>query len=200
MPFSDNVLGPITVAAVLAAYVSGVWGIYRHFLVKDKVQPEMKLTSALSLLGLVWFLVERWLHGAMTASVSPASDCTTIALLAGFMVLFWWTVAYTRSRRLTLAFSTDQPEFIYTTGPYSLVRHPFYASYLIFWIAVALGSGTWSFWLMPITMAVIYYRAIRFEEAKFAASSVSSEYAKYTPYAGRLLASLWARPKSSGVP
>lgn len=198
MPLPQTIFGLVTVIAVIAAYGSGAWGIYGHFAIKDKVEPAMKLTSALSLVGLLWFLFERWRHGALTASPAPARDGVSLAILAGFMMLFWWTVSVTRARRLTLAFSKDQPEFIYTTGPYRWVAHPFYLSYLLFWVAVAIAADTWSFWLIPATMFVIYWRAIKIEEAKFAASPVSSAYAAYRAHTGGPLVAFWSRPKSSG--
>ncbi len=197
MGTSYNLLGSITVLGVIAAYISGAWGIYGHFLVKDKIEPEMKFTSALSLVGLLWFLFERWQHGALIRSVAPVLDSITVALLAVFMWLFWWTVSATRGQRLTLAFSKDQPEFIYTTGPYGFLRHPFYTSYIIFWVAVAIGSGTWLFALLPLVMCILYWRAIKFEEAKFAASSLSSEYASYRRHTGRRLSGLLSRQQSS---
>ena len=200
MSSPHTMLGAITVIGVIAAYISGVWGIYRHFLVKDRVEPAMKLTSALSLAALSWFLFERWHHGALLSSVAPGNDSAALVLLAGFMLLFWWTVAVTRDQRLTLAFSRDQPQFICTTGPYRWLRHPFYTSYIVFWVAVAIGAGVWGFWLVPIAMLMIYWRAIRLEEAKFAASPLSSQYENYKPYTVKVLAAFRPRSKTSSAP
>ena len=197
MPTFQTFLGLITVVGVVTAYISGVWGIYGHFTRKDKVEPAMKFTSALSLAGLLWFLFERWRNGALVRSLVPADDIVALAMLAVFMLLFWWTVAVTRERRLTLAFSKDQPKFIYTTGPYKWVAHPFYMSYLIFWVAVAIATYTWIFWLIPAAMFILYQRAIKLEEAKFAASPVSSEYAAYRARRGLHLVTLRSDPKSS---
>lgn len=197
VPTYQTFLGLITVVGVITAYVSGVWGIYGHFTIKDKVESAMKFTSALSLAGLIWFLFERWQHEALIRSSVPASDIIALALLAVFMLLFWWTVAVTRSRRLTLAFSKDQPKFIYTTGPYKWVAHPFYMSYLIFWVAVAIAADTWIFCLIPAAMFILYRRAIKLEEAKFAASPVSSEYATYRARRLPHLFTFRSDPKSS---
>ncbi len=197
MASPQHLLGLMTVTGVVAAYISGVWGIYGHFLVKGRVEPEMKLTSALSLVGLLWFLLERWQHGALATSITPTLDRVAVAMLAGFMVLFWWTVFTTRRRRLTLAFSKDQPEFIYTTGPYRWIRHPFYTAYIIFWLAVAVGAGTWLFALLPASMCFLYWRAMRLEEAKFAESPLSAEYADYRFRTRRHLTALRSHKMSS---
>jgi protein-S-isoprenylcysteine O-methyltransferase Ste14 len=180
-------VGTITVGAVIAAYGSGVWGIYGHFLTANKPEPEMKFTSLLSLLGLLWFLFERWQRHALIGTVGVGTDLAALALLALFMVLFWWAIATTRRRRLTLAFSKDQPAFVHMAGPYAWIRHPFYSSYILFWIATAIASASMLFWLMPIVMTGLYWRAIRIEEAKFASSPVSLEYDAYRKRTGMLL-------------
>ncbi len=184
---SDNALGAVTVLAVILSYATGVWGIYGHFVTKDRVEPGMKLTSLLSLIGIGWFLADRWQKHALAGTVGPATDAAALSVLLIFTALFWWAVRTTRQRRLTLAFSKDQPAFIHTSGPYSWIRHPFYSSYLLFWIGTAIAAADVLFWVIPLTMAAIYWRAIRIEEAKFSASPVSSEYRAYKARTGMLL-------------
>jgi protein-S-isoprenylcysteine O-methyltransferase Ste14 len=177
----------MTICAIIAAYVSGGWGIYGHFLTEGKVPPGMKLVSLLSLTGLVWLSWDRWQHHALWTSVNPSADAAVLVLLGVSMGLFWWAVATTRCRRLTLAFSKDQPSFIHTGGPYAWVRHPFYTSYILFWIAAAVASGSWPYWIMPAAFITLYWRAIRIEEGKFTASAMSSEYQSYKMRTGMLV-------------
>jgi protein-S-isoprenylcysteine O-methyltransferase Ste14 len=185
-PFAA-MLGTATVLAVMACYGAGVWGLYGHFLTKDRVEPGMKLTSLLSMAGLAWFLAMRWHLHALFGTVGVARDGLALALLAAFGALFGWSVATTRRRRLTLAFSKDQPAFIHTGGPYAWIRHPFYTSYLIFWIATAIASGGLVFWVIPLAMAAIYWRAIQIEEAKFSGSAMAPDYLAYKARTGMLL-------------
>lgn len=98
---------------------------------------------------------------------------------AASMALFFWAMVTTRRHRLSLAFSTDPPRRLYKTGPYRLIRHPFYASYTLCWVAGVFATG-W-LWLLPsvIVMFGLYFRAARLEEAKFAASGYSEVYAQY---------------------
>ena len=189
-PF-ETWLGIATVSAVIASYAAGVWGLYGHFIKQDRIEPGMKFTSLLSLVGIVWFLAVRWHAHALAGTIGPARDATALCLLAVFALLFTWAVAATRRRRLTLAFSKDQPAFIHMAGPYAWIRHPFYTSYLLFWCAAAIASASWAFWLVPLTMAAIYWRAISIEEAKFAASPVSLEYQSYKMRTGMLFPALY---------
>jgi protein-S-isoprenylcysteine O-methyltransferase Ste14 len=185
-----SALGLITVLAVVACYGAGVWGLYGHFVTQDRIEPGMKLTSLLSLVGMVWFLAARWRRDALMGSIGTGRDTAALCLLAVFAALFWWAVATTRRRRLTLAFSKDQPAFIHTAGPYAWIRHPFYTSYLIFWSAAAIASGSLAFWLIPLVMSAIYWRAIRIEETKFALSPMSTDYLAYKTRTGMLLPAL----------
>jgi protein-S-isoprenylcysteine O-methyltransferase Ste14 len=177
---------------VLASYAAGVWGLYGHFVKQDRIEPGMKLTSLLSLAGIIWFLAERWRRHALIGTVGETRDAAAFCLLAAFAALFFWAVATTRRRRLTLAFSKDQPAFIHMGGPYAWIRHPFYTSYLIFWSAAAIASASWSFWLIPLVMGVIYWRAIKIEEAKFSTSPISSEYQAYKMRTGMVLPTVFS--------
>jgi protein-S-isoprenylcysteine O-methyltransferase Ste14 len=182
----EAILGVVTVSAVIISYFSGVWGIYGHFLTVGKIEPGMKLVSLLSIFGMIWFLATRWAAGTLSQSADPGRDLVALALLAIFTILFWWAIRTTRQKRLSLAFSKDEPEFIHTTGPYAWIRHPFYTAYIIFWIATAVAAATLWFWVMPIIMTVLYLRAISIEERKFSASPVSSAYRAYKARTGML--------------
>jgi protein-S-isoprenylcysteine O-methyltransferase Ste14 len=192
----DTIVGMVTVGAVIASYASGVWGIYGHFVTDQRVEPAMKLTSLLSLVGLVWFLALRGREHALTNTAGLAHDGAALAFLAASMALFWWAIGVTRRRRLTLAFSKDQPSFVHSDGPYAWVRHPFYTSYILFWTALAIASASLSFWLMPAIMTWLYLRAIRLEEAKFASSPVAYAYDAYRQRTGMLIPLVVTRGRS----
>lgn len=180
-------LGLAAVLAVSLSYLCGVWALYGHFRTHSRIESGMQLTSLLSLGGFAWFLFERWRHHALAGSAGFGRDLACLSLMAAFAVLFWWAVAVTRSRRLTLAFSKDQPAFIHTGGPYAVVRHPFYTSYMLFWIGAAIGSASLAYWIIPAVMMTIYTRAVRVEESKFAQSGVASDYARYRARTGMFL-------------
>lgn len=60
---------------------------------------------------------------------------TLVAALAIFvasLALLLWAAKTSRSKRLKLAFDPEAPGTVLRTGPYRYVRHPFYASCILF--------------------------------------------------------------------
>lgn len=149
-----------------------------HF--KSRSMPlGANLISLAALVSLAIYLWLLWI-----------TDAPIVAQLAGVIIgalslwLFFRTIRASRDRGLHFAFDPDNPVSLVTTGPYRVVRHPFYTSYLIFWVAMTLG--TWS----PLGIVVLamltamYTYAARTEEAKFAATPMAGEYAEYRNRAG----------------
>jgi protein-S-isoprenylcysteine O-methyltransferase Ste14 len=93
--------------------------------------------------------------------------------------LFWWTYYVNRKKPLTLAYAPDRPVHIQTKGPYSFIRHPFYTSYLMSYVAASVLSGDWKMLLCTGAMALIYYQAALYEEGKFLSTPLAAKYRRY---------------------
>ena len=146
----------------------------------------MQAVSAASLLAFAWFL-----YGLSTGL--EGWRLAAFALCVTSLLLFWWCIVHTRRKRFTLAFSPDAPAFLDTSGPYRLARHPFYLSYLIFWVATALANPGLLSWAVPTVMAGFYVVAATKEEAKFADSVLEGEYRRYRARTGMFLPRLRVR-------
>ena len=110
-----------------ACFLSFVWGALAHFRRPGAIPPWMHAISLLSLFGFLWF-VSREINVIASHGNRPlwAGVAAMLSFTLGLAV-FWWAVAATRNRRLTLAFTPDRPAFLHTSGPYAYVRHPFYS-------------------------------------------------------------------------
>ena len=178
-------------------FLSFISGVRWHFVQHGKVPAGMRVLSLLTLLGFSW-IVYSHLEATETPTghgtpADEAAQLTAFLMSVASLFLFWWTVAATRSRPPTLAFTSDIPVHIHTEGPYAYVRHPFYSSYVLFWISSALSGGNFIGYALPIVMAVLYCVAARREEQKFAASDLAASYAKYREKTGMLMPAFWHR-------
>ncbi|HEV2418939.1 MAG TPA: methyltransferase [Terriglobia bacterium] len=127
----------------------------------------------------------------LAQGVSPERFWLAAFIYAAGLALYWWAIAINRARRLSAAFSGDVPTHLVEDGPYRLIRHPFYCSYLLVWTAGVIGSGR--LWLLA-TVAVmlgLYLRAAYIEERKFARCALASEYEALRGRTGLLTPNPW---------
>jgi protein-S-isoprenylcysteine O-methyltransferase Ste14 len=170
--------GAVLLAAGLLCFAAFCWGVKSHFRRTGRIPPGTQAIAALSAAGFGCFLLRLAL-----CRLGPAWPAA-LALFVLSAGLFAWTVGATRQSPPTLAFDTDQPAVLLRHGPYRLVRHPFYLSYVLFWAGTAAASpGPWP-WLTPAVMTAVYLRAALLEERKFGRSGLASAYEMYRGQAG----------------
>ncbi len=168
---------------VLGLAVVGIyaWALRGHF-VSDRMLLPAQIIS-------ITVLVTAAIYTALTVFwVQPlwAQVVGVVIELAGLWV-FFAAVRASRAARLRFAFDPARPETLVEDGPYGVVRHPFYVSYLIFWAGWALA--TWSIWsVIPFVVILgLYIYAARFEERNFAGSGLSTAYEDYRRRVGFFL-------------
>ncbi|MCK8785360.1 EAL domain-containing protein [Roseomonas sp. NAR14] len=145
---------------------------------------------ALSVASLAGFMLFVWLlrHGGTTA----AAGMVSVALSLGGCAVFWWAVATTRRRPPAIAYADADsdsdwaPAMLYEAGPYAFVRHPFYVSYCLFWIGLAVAAGPWQ-WLGSLPIVAWYCTIARAEERRLGRSALAGAYAAYRARTGMLL-------------
>ena len=154
------------------------WSLRGHF-ASPKMPPGAWLISAVVVVTSLFFLFLTW-----TQYQKAQAEIIGIAVELAGAALFWSAIAASRKARLHAAFDEVQPHSIVTGGPYQYLRHPFYASYLIFWSGWAIAA--WSSWtLLPVaTFAILYVIAARAEEKKFSTTPLAVEYEAYKSRTG----------------
>jgi protein-S-isoprenylcysteine O-methyltransferase Ste14 len=182
----DLILDLIVSGVSLSVIAQYSWSLKAHF-----NSPKMPtgtvvisvvvLTTAAIYVALLWIENQPWL-------------ATLVGLvLEGLALwLFWAAIKASRAARLKMAFDVQNPHGLVTTGPYRYLRHPFYTSYLIFWIGWAIA--TWSLWsVLPLAViVVIYVTAALGEERKFSRTAMAADYADYRQRTGFF----WPKPKA----
>jgi protein-S-isoprenylcysteine O-methyltransferase Ste14 len=173
------------------AFSSFGWGVLHFFRKPSGPTGRTVSVAALGCIFGVWHLA-----ALATSTVGRLPLCTGIALLAASMTIFWWAVRACESRRLTAIFESDVPVHLVRRGPYQYVRHPFYASYTMFWLAGWIASDSFLALVSALIMFGIYLDAIRKEERKFSSSPLAADYAEYRRHAGLMLPRLHAARKA----
>ena len=182
----------------VACCLSFIWAVRWHFVRHDGMRSGMHILSLLTLFGFSWFFYSSVGHlGGSMRHVTNVYDLPTYlaatVLIIGSLCLFWWSVAMTRSQPLTLAFALDAPAYMHVGGPYAYVRHPFYSSYIIFWLATAVAERNLLGWIILMLMTALYSDAAKREERKFASSPLAATYNDYRGRTGMLIPILWSR-------
>jgi len=164
----------LQLAALVATFGSIVWGVLKFFIPPSRYTGKAAALSVVALAGFANQLAATW-----SAPHDPVRGTLALVSYIASMVLFWSAVHACAKRPLTAIYESDTPVRIVVNAPYSLIRHPFYTSYSLFWIAGLVGSGAWSTAATAATMIAVYVNAARAEEAKFAASPLAAAYADY---------------------
>ncbi len=166
----------------------------RHF-VRSGGMPRGALGLAiLSTAVYVSALIQLWRAGAPSLALSVGA---AVFMLASFL-LFHVTRRGSPPRSLPVAFETAAPQRLVAEGPHRFIRHPFYVSYMLFWVAVALSAPH------PVTLAgvaaiiVTYVVTAAREERKLLSSPLGEEYREYQRRTGRFIprpTALWKSPQ-----
>lgn len=139
----------------------------------------MRVAALLSLAGIANFLVALGRN-----SWGPIAAIPLIIVAGLVFASALWT---SRSGNLGLAFDpTARSVDVLQTGPFRRLRHPFYASYILFWIAAAIYSWNLFGAAVSAALTVGYVMAARQEEARLLSSAVGPDYAAYKQRAGFL--------------
>lgn len=184
----------ILAALLVVCLASFGWGMRSFFAQPSGYTPGMKVITACGYAFAALHL------GAILMARGVSSEQFWLAALIYSMgfALYWWTIAANRKRHLSAVFSGDLPTHLVENGPYRLIRHPFYCSYLLVWSAGVIGSGR--LWLLATVavMLAIYLRAAYAEERKFARCALADEYEAFRRRTGLLIPNPWkmltARP------
>ena len=166
-----------------ACLLSFAWAMRRFFLQPAGLTRGMQ---AIKYCGIAFGLLDVAAIAA-TPRISPFQGIAGVVLYICALALFWWAIRASLGRPLSAAFSPDLPAHLVAHGPYQLIRHPLYCSYLLCWLAGWVVTAR--LWLAPTVgvMLVIYLAAARQEERKFMHSPLAGSYLRYRARTGLLL-------------
>ena len=163
----------------------------RYHFVSAVTPPRFVALGVASVVNIVVFAREVSLRGLQPILGEIAIGCFVISA-----ALFLWALQASRSSRLKLIYDEARPDAILQAGPYRFIRHPFYASYVVFWLGIALAT------LHPVSVAYevclvpLLVLAACAEEKSFEQSTLAADYARYRRTAGLMWPKLIGRHAS----
>lgn len=163
---------------VALAYFVMIAAATRQHFTAEKYPVGMHLISLLSLIGVSVFMA----HAFLWTVNAPAAVLT---LFMTAFALFLWAAKHSKDTQLGLAFADDvKSDNIITSGPWQYFRHPFYVSYILFWLACAWGTLHLTSIVVFAALLFIYiYSALR-EEAALKAGQHADTYIAYSKKTG----------------
>jgi len=175
------------VALSVICWVSFALAVMWHF--SRPVEPSWLMKAVASLATFFGLLQVAAIVWAPATSVT--SWMVAFVLYGSALSLFWWALKTTRGHRFPLAFTPTSPTMVLAEGPYRWVRHPFYASYLLYWVAGAYATEAWGLVASVLVMGMLYWRAAVQEETEFLQGDQAEAYRAYILRTGRFFPKLW---------
>jgi protein-S-isoprenylcysteine O-methyltransferase Ste14 len=156
-------------------------------------QPPPLGLKLFTIVLLVHFIVAGLDHGRMhlTDNVPTWLQAVALAVLAATYVLVLWAMRVNRFFSSVVRIQSDRGQFVVTTGPYAVVRHPGYLAGILVIVASGIALGSWLAAALLIVMSLpgLLYRATTEDRVLLAQLPGYSEYAARVRW--RLIPGLW---------
>lgn len=176
----------------LSIVASLIWARLRFFRV-DSGTPRLTalgydLAVAIQIIATFYYMT------GVTGLTKPEIIAGAAAYGAG-LSLFWWSIR--TARQLDFAFSSKVGAIV-TSGPFGLVRHPFYTSYILVWLTSSLLFRSPILWITLLYLITFYYLSARREERIILESDQGKPYRLYQNKVGMFLPRIksWKRSHS----
>ena len=164
-----SVLSIISTTGIFLCYAVA---LFCYFSSDGKISWQLKTISILSALNFIIFV-----FFVFTRAMDTLVAVLGIGIQMSSASLFAWAIKTTYRRRLSIAYNPE-------SGPFRLVRHLFYTSYLLFWLSLVVMQPSIVSASVAFALFGFYLNAAKFEEAKFARSALASAYNGYAAQTG----------------
>jgi protein-S-isoprenylcysteine O-methyltransferase Ste14 len=127
---------------------------------KETSQKLTQLAAAIAFFGtIVLCLLDHRFSWSQVPVVVSIAGCAL--LLFGYLVIF---LSLRENTFAAVNVAVESGQKVISTGPYAIVRHPYYIGLLLWILATPLALGSWSGLLMLAPMVLVIASRIRYEE------------------------------------
>jgi protein-S-isoprenylcysteine O-methyltransferase Ste14 len=169
----------LVLIAGIALFVAFALAARFHFVSSGGWPAGAIAVSAGTVAGTALFL---WLM--LSREASGLGLAIAAVVFAVSALLFFTALSASRVTTFNSVYAPTAPQRVVKTGPYAYVRHPFYTSYLLYWLGCLAAAPHPALLLLLAALGAAYTFAARREESNFLASPLAAEYAAYQNTAG----------------
>ena len=171
----------ISIVLYIAIVLSLIWARLRFF---KMTSGTPRLSALLYDATVATQIITTLILMFTTSGKSLPLVAASIFLYALSLFLFWWSIF--TAKKLDFAFSNEVGSIV-TTGPFRIVRHPFYSSYILAWLSSTFLFNSLILWITLAYLIAFYFLSARKEEGVILKSVYSKEYRKYIQNVGMFL-------------
>lgn len=135
---------------------------------------------------------------AQYAGLLSTTHCSLVRSTVGIglfllaNLLFWAARIAHGTRRPAAVFGQAVPDTVTLSGPYRIVRHPFYLAYVLAFLAASIVGNRWWMHFIVVTLFTLYNLAAAQEERLLLSSPhVGKQYADYRRRSWRWCPPAW---------
>ena len=118
------------------------------------------------------------------AAVPTANAIGSSALMVCALLLYDWARRTVRERGFPIAWTGEVPSALCEDGPYGLLRHPLYASYIVAFAAQFVALPRLATAAIFLFNLALFIHAARDDERALAVSDLAADYARYKERTG----------------
>lgn len=147
-----------------------IWARFSFFQVHTN--PQRLAARIYDALVLVQILVtyKTLIHG------EPQGILPLICMITFYLAVFFLFILLTKYiGPLDFAFSNKVGNII-TNGPFQIVRHPFYTTYIVFWATSTIFLNSVILWISFFALLSFYFKSAKNEEHLILSSSYAQQY------------------------
>jgi len=130
-------------------------------------------------------------HMHLSDTVSPWLQAAGLLIIAAGYALVFWAMQVNRFASSVVRIQSDRGQYVVTSGPYAMIRHPAYAAGILIVLASGIALGSWlaAAFLVAVGLPFLLYRAITEDRLLQARLPGYADYAQRVKW--RLAPGIW---------
>jgi protein-S-isoprenylcysteine O-methyltransferase Ste14 len=117
-------------------------------------------------------------HMHLSDTVSPWLQAAGLLIIAAGYALVFWAMQVNRFASSVVRIQSDRGQYVVTSGPYALIRHPTYAAGIVIVLASGIALGSWLAAAFLVAIAFLIYRTLTEDRVLQAQLPGYAEYAQ----------------------